>query len=194
MNQKLNLAQWAEAGLAIGTMAYIVITKRFPGPGFLGLLWVVLWLLVARRIGQRHPSRLVSIGGGLIGSLVIWLVIVGSMMAIKSLSSPSPSPNPKPVSATQMDRPLIPRNPLEDQASEAALPCRLAIEEQLAYRFEWTDSWLRPRFQPPQRKPEGLYIWGEELSAENGFGAWRKVRYGCIYDPERHLVVKITIF
>lgn len=69
------------------------------------------------------------------------------------------------------------------------------IESKLRYRHEWTDGFLGEKFDRAMLYQPGRTIiyHGNELRAENGFGAWQKVRYFCVWDFHSRSAIKAGI-
>lgn len=119
--------------------------------------------------------------------------------AIKQIPAPAPAPKPiKPAAratAATSDRPApvsdaqcradpncwIPRHELR-----LASACRPAVERLAKWDFEWTDGWLESKFSTfrlvPSR-PGSILATGDKIKMQNGFGAWQRVSYICVYDP-----------
>lgn len=75
--------------------------------------------------------------------------------------------------------------------------CQLAIEKLAKWDFEWTDSWMEPKFESAGwgNKDKGtLMAIGKSLKLQNGFGAWKRVSYLCEFDPKTNAVVAASAF
>jgi hypothetical protein len=65
---------------------------------------------------------------------------------------------------------------------DARVACKRAVERQAKYDLRWT-SWLSD-FQVARDPRNGhIVLVGDEAQAQNGFGAWVRMSYGCSYDP-----------
>jgi hypothetical protein len=85
-------------------------------------------------------------------------------------------------------------------AIRASLPCTKAIESVLdgAVIYEWTDSWLTPKFThfvwKPGKKEEGIVVYiGNKMKAQNAYGGWIPVRYECDYDPNTDRAIDVRV-
>lgn len=81
------------------------------------------------------------------------------------------------------------------ELSAAAYPCREAVEGRLAYRHEWTDKWYEEKFDRVMwYEPTSTIIYhGDKLQAQNGFGAWKKMSYFCVWSVAGKSVIKAGI-
>ena len=75
--------------------------------------------------------------------------------------------------------------------------CAPYIESWAAYDYRWTDGWLDSKFDrvgviPP--KYETLRYTGSEIQFQNGFGAWMRQNYECVYDPINKNVVSVDVW
>lgn len=66
---------------------------------------------------------------------------------------------------------------------DASGPCSAAVERKLAYRSEWKVS----RYDRFSRvawydEPRSIIYYGDQLEAQNGFGAWKKIVYSCSWN------------
>ena len=77
--------------------------------------------------------------------------------------------------------------PLE---SDARVTCAREIERLAKWSFEWTDSILGSQRFPSIKHVTGssgaipaIALAGDQIKMQNGFGAWARMKYFCIYDP-----------
>jgi hypothetical protein len=73
-------------------------------------------------------------------------------------------------------------------AVDAAASCQTAVERHAKYDLRWTDSWSQPKFfdsiVSKHVHQDGLMLfYGDRAEAQNGLGAWVRVRYNCTYNP-----------
>jgi len=74
----------------------------------------------------------------------------------------------------------------EKHALGAERACRPLIESMARFDFEWTDGWLGnklTKFRWQSRGAGSVSYWGDQIKLQNGFGAWRRMKYRCIYNP-----------
>lgn len=78
---------------------------------------------------------------------------------------------------------------------QASGPCSRAVEMQLTYRHEWQDTWYEEKFdQVMWYEPTRTILFhGNRLQAQNGFGAWKKLSYSCIWDVANKQVVRALV-
>ena len=70
--------------------------------------------------------------------------------------------------------------------------CSQAVEGSAKYDFEWTAGVFGARF-PAREKLAGKWIFrGDSMKFQNGFGAWRKIKYLCEYDPAKREAVALV--
>jgi hypothetical protein len=73
----------------------------------------------------------------------------------------------------------------KNQSALAFGACVRSVENSAKYDLRWT-SW-GSKFQSPDgiTHPDGtILFFGDEAEAQNGFGAWVRVNYSCVFDPK----------
>lgn len=77
--------------------------------------------------------------------------------------------------------------------SRASSECRRRIENELRYDHEWTEGLLGSIFMTAATyEPNFSIIYhGQELRAQNGFGAWQRMRYFCVWDYREKRATKV---
>jgi hypothetical protein len=82
---------------------------------------------------------------------------------------------------------------LSDNYSQAAsFPCQKAVEKLASYSYEWTDGFFETKFNSYSTKtltPGILIIKGDKIKFQNGFGAWKIMRYQCAFDVQTGEVI-----
>lgn len=70
---------------------------------------------------------------------------------------------------------------------DAQVKCADAVERLAKWQYEWTNSFLGERkFLDPvwtDANHKTFVLAGHAIKMQNGFGAWRKVAYLCVFDP-----------
>ncbi|HAU77755.1 MAG TPA: hypothetical protein DCW88_20195 [Agrobacterium sp.] len=77
----------------------------------------------------------------------------------------------------------------------ATARCPDEIEKLAKWDFEWTDSWSETKLSHYRWKSQkqGLVTYiGDKLKMQNGFGAWKHVRYTCDFDPVTKTVLDVS--
>jgi hypothetical protein len=86
--------------------------------------------------------------------------------------------------------------PVDSDLGDAIAPCKQAIERQARYQARWEGGWARAEFTKIGRAgPGAQYVayGGDQLSLQNGFGAWEKMSYVCIWNPDAKTVVQAEV-
>ena len=60
--------------------------------------------------------------------------------------------------------------------------CKRAIEARLKYEFTWNGTFGQVFEQRRAINASSVAMAGTLLKAQNGFGAWKKISYGCTYN------------
>lgn len=86
-------------------------------------------------------------------------------------------------------------NPHAAVRAAAAYPCKQALQDRARWDFEWTDGITRPVFDSMRfDEAAGIYtLAGGELKLQNGFGAWKRVRYTCDFGKASQTVLSARI-
>lgn len=83
----------------------------------------------------------------------------------------------------------------EKHTVNAWVKCQKAVERLARYQFEWTNGFLGMKFD---RYVKGVstptaVIWvGTSIKFQNGFGAWRAMKYGCEYEASTDTVLNVN--
>lgn len=102
-------------------------------------------------------------------------------------------------------QPAKPATPRTTTSSSAANPCSLgeseldayaqcaaAVENLAVYGVEWTDGLLHGKFHSARCHDLAaltVLLTGQKAKFQNAFGAWQQVRYTCVWDPRRRVVL-----
>lgn len=81
----------------------------------------------------------------------------------------------------------------EKHLRSASTACRPLIEDQARWGVEWMNSWMEPIFDRYQDRGNEITYRGDKARFQNGFGAWRRVDYTCIYDVPARRAVRATV-
>jgi len=80
--------------------------------------------------------------------------------------------------------------------AEARQQCKPVIEAYARYDREWTDGFSGPStfFSAYVDRNAGtIRFTGNQLKLQNGFGAWRRYRYECLFDYRKNRVVTAEV-
>lgn len=80
--------------------------------------------------------------------------------------------------------------------AEARQQCKPVIEAYARYDHEWTDGFGGPStfFSAYVDRNAGtIRFTGNQLKLQNGFGAWRRYRYECLFDYRKNRVVTAEV-
>ncbi|WP_299132689.1 hypothetical protein [uncultured Amaricoccus sp.] len=82
----------------------------------------------------------------------------------------------------------------EEHARAAREQCPGEIERLAKYSARWTDGWLGVKFSHYRwsDKAAGVIAYlGDEIEFQNGFGAFQRHVYTCVYDPDADSVLEV---
>lgn len=78
---------------------------------------------------------------------------------------------------------------------DGMVDCRYQIESHAEYDFEWTNGWLEHRYRNIYvGDGRVIHYVGESVKFQNGFGAWKKMKYNCAYNPDSGLARMVNLF
>lgn len=85
--------------------------------------------------------------------------------------------------------------------TKAMTRCATAIEKQAKYSIKWMDEGLFSSIALESFHTAGvgdlekgiLYLAGDRVQFENGFGAMQRMTYECAYDAEKMKVIEISV-
>lgn len=69
-----------------------------------------------------------------------------------------------------------------DRNGTSIIACERAVEGLAKWDYDWTGGWLENRFPVVSTSGEHLILAGDSIKLQNGFGAWRRVAYVCMYN------------
>ncbi|WP_296761603.1 hypothetical protein [Sediminimonas sp.] len=84
----------------------------------------------------------------------------------------------------------------KEHGTIASLRCEPLIEDLAEYSHRWTDTWLEPKFDRiswANMQENQIVIIGDKIEFQNGFGAFQRVLYKCVYDFGNETVVEATV-
>lgn len=84
---------------------------------------------------------------------------------------------------------------VEKNSLRAIVACQPKIEAMAKHDFKWTDGWLEPKFtkfRQTRTKDRFVYM-GDHVQFQNGFGAWQRHSYHCIYDTVSEKVIDVHV-
>lgn len=68
---------------------------------------------------------------------------------------------------------------------DTEVACSRSIEGLANYTHRWTNSFGEPRYSHYNVNAQGkntITLYGSKIEFQNGFGAWKKATYSCVYD------------
>lgn len=182
--------------------------EKTPRRGYPWWGWVIavltLWPLAPMLVGVTVPKTRKYLGapGVIITSIVLG---IGFVVVVVVASPDTETGGPVPVA------PAVPTpNLSKDEAclrdadcirdktswqSRAEIYCGRYIEDQALYSHEWTDGWAESKFSRFATELDGKAIryFGDKLKFQNGFGAWQRMSYSCLYDPINERVLDANV-
>lgn len=78
---------------------------------------------------------------------------------------------------------------------DASVACRPAVESLARIDFKWMDGFLEPKFSHygwMNKESGSLRYIGDKIQLQNGFGAWIRHTYVCVYDPSAKVVLDVS--
>jgi hypothetical protein len=132
----------------------------------------------------EKPAALGAEGVGL--TVAVVLCALFTWWIVRDSGAPATSASARASAATETKA--------ERYRAAATASCKPRIQALARWDYEWTDGWTVPVFSHSKEQSDGTIVYvGDRLKLQNGFGAWRHVRYGCIYDPRSDRVVDVQI-
>lgn len=74
--------------------------------------------------------------------------------------------------------------------------CSNAVEKSAKYQFEWTDGVLEQKFSSYNwydKRNKLVTLYGDRAKAQNAFGAFKNVRYSCMFNADTGEVLSVMI-
>lgn len=169
---------------------------------------LTLWPLVPMVVGVAIPSTRKYLGapGVIITSIVLGIgcvvvVVVaspdagtgGQVPVAPAVATVAPTPNLSKDEACLRDDDCI--RDRTNWLSRAGFFCSPQIEDEALYSHEWTDGWIEPKFSRFVARPDrnAVHYFGDKLKFQNGFGAWQRMFYSCLYDPINERVLDVSV-
>ena len=177
--------------------------RGYPWWGWV-IAFLTLWPLAPMLVGVAVPQTRKYLGapGVIIASIVLGIgfvvvVVVASPDTETGGQAPVapavPTPNLSKDEACLMDADCI--RDKTSWLSRAGFFCSPHIEDQAAYSHEWTDGFIEPKFSRFVARPDrnAVHYFGDKLKFQNGFGAWQRMSYSCLYDPINERVLDVNV-
>lgn len=150
------------------------------------------WWQAIRQDIREQRGLIYGVSALVIGGIIVAGIVAGALESEdkpRPKSPPRPTPTAKP---TKMEKDLACLKDVECAADksgwgfDAERKCKPLVERLAKYTARWTDGWLESgfdtvRLQPPDFKT--LQYIGSKVEFQNGFGAWQRMHYTCVYDP-----------
>lgn len=144
---------------------------------------------------------------GIIGGFFVLIFVIGALVgdgesdnaqtsaATKPAASVSAASNPGLSKDEQCMRNAQCAVDRTHWTSGADVYCREHIQNYAKYDYEWTDGWAEPKFDRIVVQSDGKAIryLGSSLKFQNGFGAWQRMRYSCLFDPINDIVYDVSV-
>ena len=74
---------------------------------------------------------------------------------------------------------------IEEHKISAQVACDPKVEDLGNYTARWTNSWYEPRYSHYSvdlEQENTLTMFGDSIEFQNGFGAWQRAAYVCVYN------------
>ena len=149
--------------------------------GILALAGAVWAIRRAVRQYRADHSKGAPAGAG-----ALFLALIGVAALIVGLS---PSETPEQRAACLADAGCYPQR----FAYAARSACSTAVENQAKYTSRWRDGERWPTLAAYDTKTSTIMLMGDAIELQNGFGAWRRMQYACIYSASKEAVTKLTV-
>lgn len=103
-------------------------------------------------------------------------------------AKPARSAAPRPAASSRAANPCS----LGQSELDAYAQCAVAVENLAVYGVEWTDGLLDGKFHSARCHDLAaltVLLTGEKAKFQNAAGAWQQMRYTCLWDPRRRVVL-----
>ena len=81
----------------------------------------------------------------------------------------------------------------EEHKIDMLLACDPIIESHAKYDFEW-DVWNKYQYSSWHDKEKGIISYkGDGIKFQNGFGAFQRMNYGCVYDGVNQKLLDVIV-
>ena len=138
-------------------------------------------------------------GGGV--EIVKWETIVVDIEPCeRAINRPDYCDNPvlhpeksaSPIIVGKRTPPASRRATKSDKDGTSIVACKRAVEDLAKWDYDWTGGWLQDRFPVVEISGEHLILAGNSIKMQNGFGAWRRVAYVCMYNVVTKFAVAVA--
>lgn len=102
--------------------------------------------------------------------------------------SPAKPATPRTTASSQAANPCS----LGQSELDAYAQCAIAVENLAVYGVEWTDGLLDGKFHSARCQDLAaltVLLTGQKAKFQNAAGAWQQMRYTCVWDPRRRVVL-----
>lgn len=83
---------------------------------------------------------------------------------------------------------------IDEYKIDAEVACNPRIESLANYTHRWVNAWYEPRythFAVDLEIENSLTMFGDAIEFQNGFSAWQRSSYVCVYDYESGVVITV---
>ena len=82
----------------------------------------------------------------------------------------------------------------DDWRIAAEILCGRQIEDLARFDYDWTNGFGEPKFSRiALAGTDALLYKGDRLQFQNGFGAWQRMTYSCIFNPIDEHVIEVAV-
>ena len=140
----------------------------------------------SQKVKDNDPDAGNDGGGGV--EIVKWETIVVDIEPCeRAINRPDYCHNPQPLPKRKgSERPAQVAQGAQaterDKNGTSIAACERAVEGLAKWDYQWTGGWLKDRFPVVETSGENLILAGDSIKMQNGFGAWRRVEYACMFN------------
>lgn len=143
----------------------------------------------------RKPAPPAAKTSGCAWIALIFIAVPFLLFFIGSMNRSASGPSASPISEAECKKSLQCWG--DRHSGRATVACTRAVEAQAEYQAEWTDGALEskfPTFGWADQSRGTLRYRGDKVKFQNGFGAWKNMRYACLYNPDSANPPEVLIY
>lgn len=147
-----------------------------------------------RDLQPREAGALLILGGFAVAVGAIWMYQPADIRSARRAEILSRVDIPTPVERSATQSAQASGISLEHAAELATLPCKDAIESQASYDTKFNGIFNTLMLTQGRRDAPNVFtFFGDDIQMQNGFGAWRKMKYLCTYRVETNKAVALVV-
>lgn len=159
------------------------------------LLWVLGLIAFAIMSRKYTESWIVSIGGGFLFGLSLFMVLMAISTDKKENKSVEEGEQVKPSKYEPCNEPESAQCFYDRHFATITSRCQRAIESRTLYKHKWTDGLLDSKFSRAYwvMPNEVISVDGDKIQMQNGFGVMQNQIYQCWYNVQTKNIQRVII-